>query len=84
MLPTFSYFNKVLCIRGLWVGYFSIYKLLTLHAIIAIALKTRNAYSSKLLKKIKTLFLLENKKKSSKYIRKLTIVTCITGRQRAV
>ena len=49
MLPNFSYFNKVLCIRGLWVGYFSIYKLLTLHAIIAIALKTRNAYSSKLL-----------------------------------
>ena len=46
MLPTFSYFNKVLCIRGLWVGYFSIYKLLTLHAIIAIALKNRNAYSS--------------------------------------
>ena len=30
MLPTFSYFNKVLCIRGMWVGYFSIHKLLTL------------------------------------------------------
>ena len=42
MLPTFSYFNKIICIRGMWVGYFSIHKLLTLHAIIAIALKTRN------------------------------------------
>ena len=38
MLPTFSYFKYVLCIRGIWVGYFSIHKLLTLHAIIAIAL----------------------------------------------
>ena len=28
MLPTFSYFNKVLCIRGMWVSYFSIHKLL--------------------------------------------------------
>ena len=27
MLPTFSFFNKVLCIRGMWVGYFSIHKL---------------------------------------------------------
>ena len=49
ILPTFSYFNKVFCIRGMWAGYFSIHKLLTLHAIIAIALKTQNAYSSKLL-----------------------------------
>ena len=49
MLPTFSYFNKVLCIRGMWVGYSSIHRLLYLHVIIAIALKTRNAYSSKLL-----------------------------------
>ena len=49
MLPTFSYFNKVLCIRGMWVGYSSIHRLLYLHAIIAIALKTRNADSSKLL-----------------------------------
>ena len=38
MLPTFSYFNKFLCIHSMWVGYFSIHKLLTLHAIIAIAL----------------------------------------------
>ena len=28
MLPTFSYFDKDLCIRGMWVGYFSIHKLL--------------------------------------------------------
>ena len=34
MLPTFLYFNKVLCIRGMWVGYFSIPKLLTPHAFI--------------------------------------------------
>ena len=38
MLPTFSYFKYVLYIRGIWVSYFSIHKLLTLHAIIAIAL----------------------------------------------
>ena len=25
MLPTFPYFNKVLCIRGMWVVYFSIH-----------------------------------------------------------
>ena len=37
ILPTFSYFNKVFCIRGMWVVYFSINKLLTLHAIIEIA-----------------------------------------------
>ena len=40
----FSYFSKVLCIRGMWVGYFSLHKLQTLHAIIAIALNTRNIY----------------------------------------
>ena len=33
-LPTFSYFNKVLCIRGMWVGDF-IFQYI--HAIIAIA-----------------------------------------------
>ena len=38
MLPTFSYFKYVLYIRGIWVSYFSIHKLLPLHAIIAIAL----------------------------------------------
>ena len=31
----FLILNEVLCIRGMWVGYFSIHKLLTLHAIIA-------------------------------------------------
>ena len=35
MLPIFSYFNKVLCIRGMCVVYFSII------AIIGIALKTQ-------------------------------------------
>ena len=36
MLPTFLNFikNKVLCIHGMWFGYFSIHKLLPLHAII--------------------------------------------------
>ena len=34
-----SYLNKNLCIRGMWVVYFSINKLLTLHAINTIALK---------------------------------------------
>ena len=40
ILPIFSYLNKVLCVRGtsMWVRYFSIHELLTLHAIIAIAL----------------------------------------------
>ena len=40
MLPTFSYFNKVLCILVIWGVYFSILKFPTLYAIIAIALKT--------------------------------------------
>ena len=33
-VPTLSYFNKVVCIRGMWVGYF-IFQYI--HAIIAIA-----------------------------------------------
>ena len=41
MLPTFSYFDKVLCIHFIWVVYFSILKLLTLYAIIVKALNTR-------------------------------------------
>ena len=40
MLPIFSYFNKVLCIRGMWVVYFLIHKLLALDAI----LKNRRAF----------------------------------------
>ena len=69
MLPTFSYFSKVLCIRGMWVGYFSIHTLPSLYAIITIAIKTRNPYSPKLLKnKLKLYSYCKIKKKSSIYI----------------
>ena len=41
MPPTFSCFNKILCIHVIWVVYFSILKLLFFYVITVIALKTR-------------------------------------------